>query len=219
MTNMIHAEKTAGAKSALIITAHAEHLECLQLDLSSFDTVICADGGFEIARQLSVAPDILIGDYDSAPKPDLPGIIVLPMEKDMTDSEAAIDLAAAKGFRSITVLGGLGGRLDHTMGNLGMLAKYCGNLDHLAFADGQNYVFMMAPGTIRVPANPYPYLGIISYGSFARDVTLRGVKYPLTDYFLTNDTTLGVSNEITEDAAVIRFTEGRLLVILSTDIK
>lgn len=213
MTNITNTE------TALIITAHAEHLALVNLDFASFDAVICADGGFQIARQLGVTPDSLIGDYDSAPQPDLPGIIVLPMEKDMTDSEAAIDLAASKGFRRITVLGGLGGRLDHTMGNLGMLAKYCGKLDRLVFVDGQNCVFMMMPGTIRVPANPYPYMGIISYGPFARNVTLRGVKYPLTGHFLTNDTTLGVSNEIVEDAATISFTEGRLLVILSRDIK
>ena len=202
----------------LIITSHVEHLNSVRLDYSQFSTVICADGGFAVARQLGLAPDYLIGDYDSSPRPDLPGIIVLPMEKDMTDSEAAIDLAVSKGFRHITVLGGLGGRLDHTMGNLGMLAKYCGKLEHLSFVDGQNCVFMVSPGTIKVPANPYPYMGIISYGSFARGVTLRGVKYPLTGHFLTNDTTLGVSNEIVEEEAEISFTEGRLLVILSGDM-
>lgn len=204
---------------ALIITSHVEHLNKINLDYSEFDTVICADGGFQIAQQLGLAPNILIGDYDSSPRPNLPDIIVLPMEKDMTDSEAAIDLAVSKGFRRITVLGGLGGRLDHTMGNLGMLAKYCGRLEHLAFVDGHNYVFMLPPGSFTVPANPYQYMGIISYGAFARDVTLRGVKYPLTNHFLTNDTTLGVSNEITAEEAAISFTEGRLLVILSGDAK
>lgn len=204
---------------ALIITSHVEHLNRLRLDFSEFDTIICADGGFGIAQQLGLTPDVLIGDYDSSLRPDLPGIIVLPMEKDMTDSEAAIDLAVSKGFSHITVLGGLGGRMDHTMGNLGMLAKYCGKLDHLAFVDGQNYVFMMPPGSFTVPANPYPYMGIISYGASARDVTLKGVKYPLTNHLLTDDTTLGVSNEIVEKDAVISFTEGRLLVILSGDVK
>ncbi len=204
---------------ALIITSHVEYADKISLDLSSFNTVICADGGFLIAEEMNIKPTILIGDYDSSPCPDLPGIIVLPMEKDMTDSEAAIDLAVSEGFRHITVLGGLGGRMDHTMGNLGMLAKYCGRLDHLAFVDGQNYVFMMPPGKFTVPASRYRYMGVISYGAFARDVTLRGVKYPLTDYFLTNETTLGVSNEIVSEEASISFTEGRLLIILSGDVK
>lgn len=204
---------------ALIITSHVDHMEKIPPQAAASGTVICADGGLLIAQQLGLAPDILIGDYDSSPRPDLPDTIVLPMEKDMTDSEAAIDLAVSKGFRRITVLGGLGGRLDHTMGNLGILAKYCGKLDQLVFVDGQNCVFMLPPGSFTIPKNTYRYMGIISYGSFARDVTLRGVKYPLTNHLLTNDTTLGVSNEITAEAASVSFTEGRLLVILSDDVK
>ncbi|MGC2872880.1 thiamine diphosphokinase [Ihubacter sp. mB4P-1] len=206
-------------KKALVITSHVEHLHAVCLNHSSFDTVICADGGFLIAQQLKIVPDILIGDYDSSSRPELPDIILLPMEKDMTDSEAAIDLAVSKGFSHITVLGGLGGRLDHTMGNLGMLAKYCGKLEHLAFTDGQNYVFMIEPGRTVIPKNTYRYMGIISYGLQAKNVTLRGVKYPLTNHLLTNETTLGVSNEIVKKEASVSFTEGRLLVILSDDIE
>lgn len=170
-----------------------------------------------IAKELGLTPDILIGDYDSCEQPKDQSVIKLPMEKDMTDSEAAIDLAVSKGVRHITVVGGLGGRFDHTMGNVGMLAKYCGKLDHMAFIDGQNYIFMMQPGTIRIPKNKYRYLGIISYGPSASGVTLRGVKYPLTEYFLTNDTTLGVSNEIVAENATVTFSTGKLLIVLSRD--
>ncbi len=203
---------------ALIITSHIDHLEQISMDYTSFDTIICADGGFLIAQRLGLAPDLLIGDYDSCDQPEALGVIKLPMEKDMTDSEAAIDLAVSRGASHITVLGGLGGRFDHTMGNMGMLAKYCGKIPHLAFVDGQNYVFMIAPGTISVPKNIYRFLGIISFGDSAAGVTLRGVKYPLTDHYLTNTTTLGVSNEITGENATITFTSGKLLIVLSKDI-
>ncbi len=204
-------------KKTLILTSHIEHFDRLLLDLSSFETIICADGGLLFAQKLGLSPDYLIGDYDSMTQP-CGNVIKLPMEKDMTDSEAAIDLAVSKGLTNITVLGGLGGRFDHTMGNIGMLAKYCGKLSHLALADGQNYIFMVSPGTYTIPKNRYPYLGIISYGAAAQQVTLRGVKYPLTHHHLTNETTLGVSNEIMADAATVSFTEGRLLIVLSRDI-
>ena len=201
----------------LIVTSHIEHSEKLTLDYSAFGTVICADGGLVSARRLKITPTLLIGDYDSCPMPDS-DVIKLPTEKDMTDSEAAIDLAVSRRANDITVLGGLGGRFDHTMGNIGMLAKYSRKSVRLVFLDGQNCVFMITPGSIRIPKNTFKYLGIISYGDCAENVTLRGVKYPLTNHFLTNETSLGVSNEITEDAAQISFTSGRLLVILSNDI-
>ena len=202
----------------LIITAHVEHLDQVSLDYTQFDQIICADGGLLIAREIGLSPTYLIGDYDSMEMPDVDGIIKLPMEKDMTDTEAAIDLAVDKGASSLTILGGLGGRFDHTMGNIGMLAKYSGKLDHIAFVDGQNYVFMLLPGKYSIPANDYTYLGVISYGCTAEDVTLRGVKYPLTDYRLNNDTSLGVSNEIVSEAAEVSFSRGKLLIVLSKDV-
>lgn len=201
----------------LIVTSHIEHSEKLTLDYSAFTTVICADGGLLSARSLNITPTLLIGDYDSCPIPDS-DVIKLPTEKDMTDSEAAIDLAVSRGADDITVLGGLGGRFDHTMGNIAMLAKYSKKSVRLVLMDGQNCVFMMTPGNIRIPKNTFKYLGIISYGGCAENVTLRGVKYPLTNHYLTNETSLGVSNEITENTARISFTSGKLLVILSNDI-
>ncbi len=201
----------------LIVTSFIDHIENVSLSFDTFDTIICADGGLLAARKLGLKPDFLIGDYDSMEQP-AEKVIKLPAEKDMTDSEAAIDLAVSKGASHITVLGGLGGRFDHTMGNIGMLAKYCGKLSHLSFTDGQNYVFMLAPGSYTLPKNRFTYLGVVSYGLCAENVTLRGVKYPLTDYRLTDNTTLGVSNEITEDTAQISFTAGRLLIVLSSDM-
>lgn len=204
-------------EKTLIVTSHLEHADHLTLDFSAFQKIICADGGLLVAQQLGLSPNFLIGDYDSMKTPS-GDVIKLPMEKDMTDSEAAIDLAVSKGLHDITLLGGLGGRFDHTMGNIGMLAKYCGTDTHISLVDGQNYLFMISPGTYTVPQNAYPYMGIISYGSDAENVTLRGVKYPLTNHHLTNKTTLGVSNEITGDFAEVSFTRGRLLVILSKDL-
>ena len=131
--------------NTLIITAHVEYLHEIRLDYTQFNKIICADGGLLIAREIGLSPDLLIGDYDSMDIPDIDGIIKLPMEKDMTDTEAAIDLAVFYGATHVTILGGLGGRFDHTMGNLGMLAKYCDKLEHIAFVDGQNYIFMMSP--------------------------------------------------------------------------
>lgn len=204
-------------RKTLIVTSFVDHIEHVRLPFDTFDIIICADGGLLNARHLGLKPDFLIGDYDSMEQPS-DEVIKLPTEKDMTDSEAAIDLAVAEGATHITVLGGLGGRFDHTMGNVGMLAKYCGKLSHLAFTDGQNYIFMLPPGSYTLPKNSFTYLGIVSYGSCAENVTLRGVKYPLTDYLLTDNTTLGVSNEITEDVASVSFTSGRLLIIFSSDL-
>lgn len=218
----------------MILTSHFEGSELFSIDLSQYDAMFCADGGLQVAERLGLLgqiPVYLIGDYDSGNPPTeaerslASGLIVLPCVKDMTDSEAAIDLAVSKGFTRIHVYGGLGGRFDHSMGNLGMLAKYVGDsrVDELCLEDGQNLVFMKAPGSFRIPAqgaeNRFHYFGLIAYGGLVEGLSISGAKYPLSEHTLTPDTTLGVSNEVAAGslAAEVTHTSGTLLVILSND--
>lgn len=221
-------------RTCLIVTSRVDGAEQLNIDLSAYDAVICADRGLQVAEALDLLGDVpvyLIGDYDSGTPPTeaeqaaASGLVVLPTVKDMTDSEAAIDLAVSRGYDVIHVLGGLGGRFDHSMGNLGMLAKYVEDprVKELWFEDGQNRVFMKTPGTFRVPArgpeNRFDYFGLIAYSGAVEGLTITGAKYPLSGHTLTPDTTLGVSNEVAKDAAYaeVSHTKGHLLVIFSKD--
>lgn len=202
----------------LIVTSKVEYLNQINLSSNDYRCIICADGGFEIAQKLKLRQDILIGDYDSCTLPDKRNAIILPAEKDMTDTEAALDLAVSKNYTYIDILGGLGGRFDHTMGNIGLLAKYCGAINHLTIFDGANYVFMINPSSVLVKKGSYKYISLISYGETAQDVCISGVKYPLHNFSLTNTTTIGVSNEILSNEAEISFSKGKLLIILSKNI-
>ena len=201
----------------LIFTSRVDGLRHLTIDRADYDHVICADGGVKPAAALGITPDIVIGDFDSAEQPDMEDLIRLPVKKDMTDSEAAIDLAVSRGAGSITIIGGLGGRFDHTMGNLGMLAKYTGILSSIRIIDGWNRIFIADPGTVTVQKDDYKYLGLASYGEQVTGLTLRGVAYPLDNFTLTNRTSRCVSNEIPGESAEISFKTGRLLIIQSRD--
>ncbi len=205
---------------ALIITAHIENQDKLKIR-DDYDMFICADAGYVRAKELSIKPDYLIGDYDSSALPkkeEYTNIRVLPCEKDMTDSEAALEAAVNMGCDYIDILGGLGGRFDHTMGNLGILSKYTCPNRHVALMDGQNYVFMLDPGMHTISDLGYKYIGIISYGSSASNVTIENLKYELSGYELDNSTSLGVSNEFVSGNGRISFDKGRLLIIYSDDI-
>lgn len=212
---------------------------------AGYDMTICCDGGLDRAIELGVKPDILLGDFDSARhfsvsdemsdheeasgRPDESGsddgseehgdqaeLIVLPAEKDVTDTEAAVDLAYERGARVITIVGGLGGRLDHTMANIGLLAKYLGKAD-IFIIDGDNFVRMLSPGNHMIVGAGYKYLGLVPFGGQVTGLSLKNVKYPLENCDIDGTTSLTVSNEITEDPATISFDSGRLLVIQSDD--
>lgn len=146
-----------------------------------------------------------------------PLVFLLPPEKDMTDLEAAIDIAAQLGFAHIDVLGGFGGRLDHTLGNVALLAKYVDSPIHLRVFDGVNSVTMVGPGTHTVARNGYTYFGVLSYGGLAHGVSLSGVKYGVQNIELSDSSTLGVSNKITRAYATVSCDDGYLLLVHSRD--
>lgn len=221
-------------KSALIITSIVNDAVRILPDTlhAPYDMVICCDAGIERAIELGVRPNIILGDFDStktispeeladdasdeASDDSLPEIVTLPHEKDMTDTEAACDLAFSRGAGVMTIIGGLGGRFDHTMANIGLMSKYLGKAD-IFILDGDNFIRMLAPGEYKIISGGYQYLGLIAYGGPVKSLTVHGTFYTLDDHDLTPDTSLAISNEIVEEPATVSFKEGQLLVIQSND--
>lgn len=209
---------------ALLLTAYLQHPEGLRPLLSQlgpFARICCADGGYRHAQTLGLVPDQYIGDYDSAPRPDPAGKeqIVLPVVKDQTDTEAALDWLLSQGHREILILGGLGGRVDHTMGNLMLLSKGTAAGASLTLLDGQNLVtFLSGPATYPVPDCPYPFLSLLPWTDTVQGVTVTGCQYPLENAVLTRDNTLGISNQITGPNPSVSIVSGDLLVIRSRDV-
>lgn len=178
------------------------------------DCVIAADAGYETARRLGVGADVLLGDYDSAPCPGH-GALLLPAEKDDTDTQAAAREAVRRGADEVVILGGLGGRLDHTIANLHTLVFLARRGVRALLADEENEVRALLPGSYSIPARAGWYFSVFSAGETAEGVTLSGVKYPLDGYSMTNDFPIGVSNEFAAPAAAVRFTAGTLWLVLS----
>ena len=184
------------------------------------DYIIAADGGQNRAREFGLQPDCVIGDFDSTTlDEDFDCIyITYPAEKDLTDTEAALTHALEKGFRNVILLGGMGGRLDHTMGNIGLLDKYHSSFDHMEFIDGKNKMELLKDSdrTLKRDAR-YKYFGLVSLNAEASGIDIRGAKYELTGASLERASTLGVSNEFSEDTVEICVQEGTLLIVCSAD--
>lgn len=201
------------------------YVECVTPDMAqqlaeTADYIIAADGGQNRAREFGLQPDCVIGDFDSTTlDEDFDCIyITYPVEKDLTDTEAALTHALEKGCRNIILLGGMGGRLDHTMGNIGLLDKYYRSFDHMEFIDGKNRMELLKDSdrTLKRDAR-YKYFGLVSLNAEASGIDIRGAKYELTGASLERASTLGVSNEFSEDTVEICVQEGTLLIVRSAD--
>ena len=192
--------------------------ECyFPVSFTKADFVIACDAGYIHAQRADIVPDVIIGDFDSY-LGDLPGgveIIRTKPEKDDTDTMMALKLAIRRGYRRIMLVGALGGRVDHMLANISLIAFAATKGADLQIVDGHHQVFAVRDGKRRVPRSSWRNLSVFAFDTECTGVTLRGVKYPLEGAVLTNTFALGVSNEFTEDIAEISVESGILIVVLS----
>ena len=143
-------------------------------------------------------------------------IVRHPAEKDDTDLALAADEAIRRGATELYIYAALGGRLDHTVANLQLLASLAarGIRATLFGADG-TAVTALASGESAAFSPRAGLLSVFAFGGTASGVTLSGVKYPLSDATLTPDRPLGVSNEFVGEAASVAVKAGTLLLFYS----
>ena len=204
----------------VIITSFLEAKLDLNTIISKSDFIICIDGGYDIAREYNITPDLLMGDFDSINSP-LPGNIPtehFPPEKDYTDLELALKKSVELKAKNVTIIGGIGGRLDHTFANIQLLSSYSNNFASLEMLDGKNKYFVLnntQTKGIKIPAESDSYISLFSLSAKCTGVTFQGVKYPLDDAVLTREFPLGVSNEFIKKEAALSIKDGNMLVIIS----
>ncbi len=179
--------------------------------------VIAADGGLD--RMGNITPDLVVGDFDSAKSEPPKGAVVLPIEKDVTDMKYAVDLGIDKGFDTFLLYGGTGGRPDHTFANYALLCELA-EKDKIGYLIGDGYIATaISNSEIEIDGKIGNTLSVFSAGDKVEGVTLSGLKYPLSNYTLTFNTPLGVSNSFTLKNAKISAKKGTLLIIWEENIK
>ena len=183
--------------------------------------VIAADAGYRHCVACGFVPDLVIGDVDSSSAvPEAANVVRLPVEKDVTDMDAAVSLALAQNCKVIRLYGGMGGRPDHTLANYALVARLS-QQGVAAYLYGNGYVVTaVADGTLILTGGRGETVSVFSWTERAEGVTLRGLKYPLENATLTSTFALGVSNSFSEETAEISVERGTLLVMrqISLDI-
>ena len=194
-----------------------------EIKTDGIDAIIAADSGMDFLYENGVTPDIIVGDFDSATTKALEfferkgqtEIHRLNPIKDDTDTEYAIRLAIREGARSIVLLGATGSRIDHVLGNISLLG--IGLESGTDIIDTNNRIRMAdKPVTIEKSAQYGRFVSLIAVTD-DNEVSLRGFKYPVTDYSFDRFTSLGISNEIIDDHAVIDIHRGKFIIIESKD--
>lgn len=182
--------------------------------LCADDYVIFCDSGLKHLENLQVQPSLIVGDFDSHENPHLDvETIVLPCEKDDTDTVFAVKEAIRRGFDDFLLIGVVGARLDHTLGNVSILLY----LDSLGkkgcIIDDYSEMEIVSDKPVSI-CDQYGFFSLLNIIGCAKGITITGAKYPLVDGEITCEYQYGISNEVLPGkTAIVSVTNGKLLLI------
>ncbi len=208
---------------AFIYTGGAVFPENITERPKADDIRIAADGGFLNAQKLGERVDIALGDFDSLGKdtdklPDKVEKIKVPAEKDETDTQLAVNTALSRGADEIVIIGGLDGRLDHTLSNLAILEALDDMSVRCVITNGQNRVRYIRATSSLIARSGFDYLSLIAADETVKGVSLEGCKYPLENARLSRKFQYAVSNEIVGNCALVSVKKGGIFIVESKDI-
>lgn len=188
--------------------------ERIRQSLKPDDYFIFCDSGLKHLPALQVKPDLIVGDFDSWQQPDTETeTIVLPREKDDTDSVYAVREAIRRGFGDFLLIGMTGERFDHTFGNVSILLY----LDELGktgkILDDYGEMEIVSRGKAEI-TDDAAYFSLLNISGTARDIHISGAKYPLDGEEIPSSYQYGISNEVLPgQTATVSVGEGRLLLV------
>lgn len=184
------------------------------------DFFIFCDGGLSHAGGLGIKPDVVVGDFDSCDANDLEWwkkqseIIQLPREKDDTDTLFAVKLAVERGYCDFLLLGAMGGRFDHALGNISILLYLNGLGKEALLIDDYSVMQIVGNKTLYIE-DSCSYFSVLTVAGDVSGVNIKNAKYPLENARLTCDFQLGISNEVLPGkVAEVSVASGRVLVVI-----
>ena len=182
--------------------------------LCADDYVVFCDSGLKHLEQLQARPSLIVGDFDSHENPRLDvETIILPCEKDDTDTVFAVKEAIKRGFEDFLLIGVVGARLDHTLGNVSILLY----LDSLGkkgcIIDDYSEMEIVSEMPVSI-TDDYSFFSLLNITGCAKGITITGAKYPLADAEISCEYQYGVSNEVLlGETATVSVKHGKLFLI------
>lgn len=205
--------------NGLIITPYLNTEIRKIADIDNYDYIICADTAYIKCKKENITPNLIIGDFDHGIIDcDLGlynNVIKVPSEKNDTDTMLCVKKMIELNIKNITIIGGIGGRCDHTYANIQTIAYCLKNGFKCTIKDDKNEMFMLGCGNHLIETDK-KYISFFSY-SESSVISIRNAKYSVENHELTYYFPLGVSNEKTDKPIIAEISKGIILTICSND--
>jgi thiamine pyrophosphokinase len=202
-------------RAVLVANGPVVWTEALAALAEAADPLLAADGGANHLGRIGLRPAAVIGDLDSI----TPGIrawvgeerMVHRPDQDRPDLEKALDYALDElGLSPLTVIGAGGGRLDHAVVNLGLLARRALG-ERLVYLDADHRAVAVS-GRAELAAEPGETWSFFTFDPVAR-VSLGGLRWPVDAEALDPPGRPSISNIATADRVTVHADGGAVVAI------
>lgn len=200
---------------AIVANGSTENSEKTLNRIESFAYLVAVDGGCNTCYTLNLTPQLIVGDMDSitpevdAHYADVPKAC-FPCEKDETDLELALNYLFASDVEEVTIFGGLGNRVDHTLGNIILLSRFPGKV----YLESDAERLTVIDSSLEFPCSIGQTISLIPLNGPVSGIRTRGLKWPLDNSQL-DKMFIGISNVATQDRVKISVEQGDLLCIIN----
>ena len=204
------------------------------ITINKGDLVIAADGGYDHLKNTDIIPHVVMGDFDSVSpefdekksgfsimgikiglkKENNYKIIKYSPEKDETDMMLAVKYGLERKYKNFYIYGATGGRLSHTMANMQLLCYLCEQNVKGYIIDENTVITAVKNGEINFNDSYRGVISIFSHSDISKNVNIEGLKYEVKNKDLTNDVSVGISNEFVGKSATISVTSGTLIIMI-----
>ena len=198
--------------------ADINNYDYIQSRLCADDYIVFCDSGLRHLEPLQVKPSLIVGDFDSHDNPYLDvETIVLPCEKDDTDTVFAVKEAIKRGFDDFLLIGVVGARLDHTLGNVSILL-YLDSIGKKGIVIDDYSEMEIVSNEPAYIEDSYAFFSLLNVSGTAKGITIENAKYLLNNAEITCEYQYGVSNEVLPGkTAKVSVLKGKLLLIKDRD--
>lgn len=214
----------AKMKAVLMSGGAPPSYDLINKELKDSDYLICADSGGNFLYEHKIIPDFLMGDFDSIDKDALNFfskhkdcmIEGFPKDKDFTDTELIFNKAINLGVTEIVFLGCTGTRVDHMMGNIGILLK-CLELNVKACIKDNHNIINISNRSVKIKGKRGSDFSLQAYCECVKNLNIKGAKYKLEDYNLRLGDCRTISNQFLDEEVEVSFEKGTILIFYSRD--
>ncbi|MGD8190116.1 thiamine diphosphokinase [Brevibacillus ginsengisoli] len=194
--------------------------------LAEGDIVIGVDGGAIGLLEAGIVPDIALGDFDTIKEVGIKRLLEagvameqFPAQKDLTDTEIALQKALELAPSAIYLYGAMGSRMDHTLANLQLLYTAHQAGVWMQLESKRNRVMLLSERfpSLKIALDDYRFMSLLPLTLEVTGIHLEGFRYPLHDATIKMGMAIGVSNELQTPTGTITIGQGSLYVMCTND--